>query len=60
MNRLSSIMVPPIMGVIADRWGDTQSFVVLGGAMLLLCIPIIRITRRAAETPIVEQASGTT
>ena len=32
MNRLSSIVIPPIMGVIADWWGMTESFVVLGVA----------------------------
>jgi F0F1-type ATP synthase assembly protein I len=50
MNRLAAIVIPPIMGVIADLWGATQSFVVLGVFLLLMCAPIIRITRRAAET----------
>src|SRR6185312_14324555 len=49
MNRMSAIIVPPIMGGIADHWGITTSFVVLGTFLILLCIPIIRITRRAAE-----------
>lgn len=48
MNRLSAIIVPPIMGVIADLWGATESFVVLGVFLLLMCAPIMRITRRAA------------
>jgi MFS family permease len=55
MNRLSAIIVPPIMGVIADYWGMTQSFVILGTILLILCVPIIRITRRAAATAL-EQA----
>jgi F0F1-type ATP synthase assembly protein I len=50
MNRLSAIIVPPIMGVIADLWGATESFVVLGVFLLLMCAPIMRITRRAAAT----------
>jgi fucose permease len=51
MNRLAAIVIPPIMGVIADLWGATQSFVVLGVFLLLMCAPIIRITRRVAESP---------
>ena len=50
MNRLSAIIVPPIMGVIADVWGATESFVVLGVFLLLMCAPIVRITRRATAT----------
>jgi MFS family permease len=60
MNRLSAIIVPPIMGAFADWWGATQSFVVLGAFLLLLCLPIIRITRRAAETPLAEEAAEST
>jgi sugar phosphate permease len=56
MNRLSSIVIPPVMGVIADRWSISASFVVLGVFLLLLCLPIIRLTRRAAATAIVEEA----
>lgn len=56
MNRLSAIAVPPIMGAIADRWGTTQSFVVLGAAMMLACVPILRITRRAARQALAEEA----
>jgi MFS family permease len=50
MNRLAAIVIPPIMGVIADFWGATQSFVGLGVFLLLMCAPIVRITRRAAES----------
>lgn len=56
MNRLSSIVIPPVMGVIADWWNASVSFVVLGSFLLLLCVPILRLTRRAAATPIVEEA----
>src|SRR5882762_5444037 len=48
MNRLAAIVIPPIMGAIADGWGTTVSFVVLGMFLTLMCIPILRITRRAA------------
>ena len=37
VQRLSSIVIPPLMGWIADRWGTSQSFFVLGAMMLLLC-----------------------
>ncbi len=56
MNRTSAIIVPPLMGVIADWFGTATSFVVLGTVLGLLCIPIVRITRRAAQTPIAEEA----
>jgi MFS family permease len=49
MNRLAAIVIPPIMGVIADHWGAGTSFVILGGLMLLLSAPIALITRRAAQ-----------
>jgi sugar phosphate permease len=50
MNRLSSMVIPPVMGVIADVWSVAASFVVLGVLLLLLCIPIVWISRRAAAT----------
>jgi hypothetical protein len=37
MNRLSSIVIPLVMGAIADWWSVTASFVVLGGFLLLMC-----------------------
>lgn len=55
-NRLSSIIIPPIMGAIADWWGMTESFVVLGVFLLLLCVPIMRLTRRASQSPAVKEA----
>ena len=55
-NRLSSIVIPPVMGVIADWWNASASFVVLGSFLLLLCVPIVRLTRRAATAPIAEEA----
>jgi MFS family permease len=56
MNRLAQIVVPPAMGLIADRWSLTASFVVFGAVLLLMCIPIVGLTRRAAATAIVEEA----
>ena len=38
-QRLTSIVVPPVMGAIADRWGVSESFFILGALMLLLCGP---------------------
>ncbi|HXP05264.1 MAG TPA: MFS transporter [Stellaceae bacterium] len=49
MNRLAAIVIPPVMGAIADAWGMTASFVILGAFLMLLCAPIARITRRSAE-----------
>src|SRR5215207_840367 len=56
MNRFSSIAIPPVMGVIADWWGMTTSFVVLGVFLLLLCIPIVWIARRSSEAAVVKEA----
>jgi MFS family permease len=49
MNRLAAIVIPPTMGVIADRWGAGESFVILGGLLLLLSVPIALIAQRAAR-----------
>src|SRR5438132_635629 len=50
MNRLAAIVIPPTMGMIADRWGAGESFVILGALMLLLSVPVAVITRRSAAT----------
>jgi F0F1-type ATP synthase assembly protein I len=50
MNRMAAIVIPPVMGAIADRWGAGQSFVILGSLMLVLCAPVTLITRQAART----------
>jgi MFS family permease len=59
MNRLAAIIIPPIMGLIADGWGATASFVLLGAALMALCVPIIRLTRGGVhpQTVPTEQAS---
>jgi MFS family permease len=45
-QRLTSIMIPPLMGGIADRWGVSESFFILGALILLLCVPFALIIRR--------------
>ncbi|HEX3410526.1 MAG TPA: MFS transporter [Stellaceae bacterium] len=49
-QRLTSIVIPPLMGAIADRWGVSESFFVLGALMLLLCVPLALLTRRAVRS----------
>jgi MFS family permease len=36
-QRLSSILIPPVMGAIADRFGTSQSFLIYAALMLPLC-----------------------
>ena len=50
MNRLAAIVIPPLVGSIADHWGAGRSFVILGAVLIVLCAPVILITRRAART----------
>jgi MFS family permease len=38
LNRLSAIIVPPVMGLIADHWGLEESFLIMGAALLFLCV----------------------
>jgi len=49
MNRLAAIVIPPVMGMIADGWGAGESFVILGSLLLLLSVPVALITRRASR-----------
>jgi predicted MFS family arabinose efflux permease len=58
-QRLTSIMVPPLIGGIADRWGASESFVIFGAFMLLLCVPLALITRRAARSASTQEAEPT-
>jgi len=58
MNRLAAIVIPPVVGCIADRWGADQSFVILGIVLIVLCAPVTLITRRAARTT-TDQAQAT-
>src|SRR6202040_4004609 len=48
-QRLTSILIPPLMGGIADRWGVSESFFILGALMLFLCAPLGLIIRRIAR-----------
>jgi len=45
-QRLSSILIPPVMGGIADRFGTSESFLIYGACMLLLCCAMALIIRR--------------
>jgi MFS family permease len=58
-QRLTSIVIPPLMGGIADRWGVSESFFILGAFMLLLCVPLALITRRAARAAAAQKAEPT-
>jgi MFS family permease len=49
-QRLTSIVIPPLMGAIADHWGVSESFFVLGALMLLLCVPLALLTQRAVRS----------
>jgi len=59
MNRLAAIVIPPVMGMIADRWGAGESFVILGSLMLLLSVPVALITRRATRSASAQGAEST-
>jgi hypothetical protein len=48
-QRLTSIVIPPLMGGIANRWGVSDSFFILGALMLLLCAPLALIIRRLGQ-----------
>lgn len=48
-QRLTSIVVPPVMGAIADRWGVGESFFIVGALMLLLCTPLAFAIRRVGR-----------
>jgi MFS family permease len=48
-QRLTSIVIPPVMGGIADRWGTAESFFIVGAFMLLLCLPLAVVIRRVGR-----------
>jgi MFS family permease len=48
-QRFTSIVIPPVMGAIADRCGVGESFFILGGFMLLLCAPLGLVIRRVGR-----------
>jgi MFS family permease len=45
-QRLSSILVPPVMGGLADRFGTSQSFLIYAAFMLPLCGLLALVIRR--------------
>jgi MFS family permease len=49
-QRLTSILIPPLVGWIVDRWGASESFVIFCAFMMLLTIPIALITGRSAHS----------
>lgn len=57
MNRLAAIIIPPLMGVIADAWGTSSSFVILGVFLALLCVPVAHLTRSGAQLAAPEPAA---
>ncbi len=57
-QRLTSIMIPPLMGGIADRWGVSESFFILGTLMALLCVPLALIIRRFGRLRATEEPYG--
>jgi len=58
-QRLTSIVIPPLMGGLADRWGVSESFFILGALMLLLCVPLALFTRRAARSAATREPATT-
>jgi MFS family permease len=58
-QRLTSIVIPPLMGGIADHWGVSESFLILGALMLLLCVPLALLTRRAVRSAARSKAEPT-
>lgn len=38
LNRLSAIIVPPVMGAIADHYGLAESFIIMGAVLIFLCV----------------------
>ncbi|HVB17889.1 MAG TPA: hypothetical protein VNF04_15230, partial [Stellaceae bacterium] len=49
-QRLSSILIPPVVGGIADRFGTSEGFLIYGVFMLALCgLHVPRLARFAAS-----------
>lgn len=46
VNRLASILVPIIMGVVADAVGIEASFLIIGGSLIALCGVAALVVRR--------------
>jgi MFS family permease len=50
-QRLSSILIPPVMGGIADHFGTSQSFLIYAAWMLPLCALLALVIRRLQRAP---------
>jgi len=50
-QRLASILIPPVMGAIADRFGTSRSFLIYAGFMLPLCGLVALVIRRLRDPP---------
>lgn len=48
-QRLSSILIPPVMGGVADRFGTSQSFLLYAALMLPLCGLLMLIIHRLQQ-----------
>jgi MFS family permease len=48
VNRISAVVIPPIMGVIADAAGIEESFYILGGTLLVLICSLGLVARTNA------------
>jgi DNA-binding transcriptional LysR family regulator len=49
-SRCSLAFCADLRCMIADHWGAGQSFVILGAILIVLCVPVTVIIRRAART----------
>jgi fucose permease len=49
VNRVSAITVPPVMGILADTFGISASFFVLGGILLAATAVLWMFARRIPE-----------
>jgi MFS family permease len=57
-QRLSSILIPPVMGGVADRFGTGQSFLIYAAFMLPLCGLLAIVIRRVQRAPDGNARSG--
>ena len=48
-QRLASILIPPVMGGIADRFGTSQSFLIYTCLMLPLCGLLTLVIRQLRD-----------
>ncbi len=41
VNRMAAIIIPPVMGAVADHWGLEESFIIMGAGLLFLCLLVL-------------------